>query len=76
MNAAEKRYQEALLALNERCFADAERQFRRFLKDHPSHVGALNLLTIVLMSMERFAEAEPLIARALKLNQRIGRFVL
>lgn len=69
MNAAEKRYQEALLALNERRFADAERQFRRFLKDHPSHVGALNLLTIVLMSMERFAEAEPLVARALKLNQ-------
>ena len=69
MNASEKRYQDALLALNERRFADAERLFRRFLKDHPSHVGALNLLTIVLMSMERFAEAEPLIARAVKLDR-------
>ncbi len=70
MNAAGKRYQEALVCLNERRFSDAEKQFRRFLKDHPGHVGALNLLTIVLMSMERFAEAEPVIARALKLNQR------
>lgn len=69
MNAAEKRYQDALKALNERRLPDAEKQFRRFLKDYPSHVGALNLLTIVLMSMERFAEAEPLIARALKLDQ-------
>ncbi len=69
MNAAEKRYQDALLALNQRRFADAERQFRRFLKDYPSHVGALNLLTIVLMSMERFGDAEPFIARAVKLNQ-------
>ncbi|MEJ2626740.1 MAG: tetratricopeptide repeat protein, partial [Pseudolabrys sp.] len=69
MNAAEKRYQEALAALNARRFADAETQFRRFLKDHPSHVGALNLLTITLMSMQRFAEAEPVIARAVKLNQ-------
>ena len=55
----EKRYQDALLALNQRRFPDAERQFRRFLKDYPSHVGALNLLTIVLMSMERFGDAEP-----------------
>ena len=69
MNAAEKRYQDALMALNERRFTDAERLFRRFLKDHPSHVGALNLLTIALMSMERFAEAEPLVARAVKLDQ-------
>ena len=69
MNAAEMRYQEALAALNARRFADAETQFRRFLKDHPSHVGALNLLTIALMSMQRFAEAEPVIARAVKLNQ-------
>ncbi len=69
MNAAEKRYQDALIALNERRLPDAEQQFRRFLKDHPSHVGALNLLTIVLMSMERFADAEPLIARAVKLDQ-------
>jgi tetratricopeptide (TPR) repeat protein len=69
MNAAEKRYRDALVALNERRLPDAERQFRRFLKDHPSHVGALNLLTIVLMSMERLAEAEPFIARALKLDQ-------
>lgn len=69
MNAAEKRYQDALVALNERRFSDAEKQFRRFLKDHPGHVGALNLLTIVLMSQARYAEAEPVIARALKLNQ-------
>ncbi|MCW5691403.1 MAG: sulfotransferase [Pseudolabrys sp.] len=69
MNAAETQYRDALTALQQGRFADAERQFSRFLKGHPDHVGALNLLTIALLNLQRFAEAEPVIARAIALNQ-------
>ena len=67
--SAEKQYQEAVHALNQHQYGDAERHFRRFLKEHPNHVGALNLLTIVLVSLHRYAEAEPIIARALELDR-------
>src|SRR5437879_4032127 len=69
MSSAEKIFRDAYAAFNTRNYGDAERLFKKFLKGQPSHVGALNLLTIVLMGMERFAEAEPFIARAVKLDQ-------
>jgi protein O-GlcNAc transferase len=69
MSAAEKIFRDAFGAFNDRKYDDAERLFKKFLKSQPSHVGALNLLTVVLMGMERFAEAEQFIARAVKLNQ-------
>lgn len=69
MNAGEMQYRDALAALQQGRFADAERQFSRFLTDHPDHVGALNLLTIALLNLQRFADAEPVIARAIALNQ-------
>src|SRR5277367_3018269 len=69
MSSAEKIFQDAFGAFNLQKYEDADRLFRKFLKSHPSHVGALNLLTIVLIRMKRFAEAEPLIARAVKLDQ-------
>lgn len=59
----------ALAALNTRDLRKAEEGFRRIIKAEPSHVPALNLLTVVLMNTSRFAEAEPFIARAVKLNQ-------
>lgn len=62
-------FNEALAALNGRDLRKAEEGFRRVIKFEPSHVPALNLLTIVLMNSNRFAEAEPFIARAVKLNQ-------
>ena len=69
MNSAEKTFRDALGAFNLQRYEDADRLFKKFLKIHPSHVGALNLLTIVLMRMERFAEAEVFIARAVKLDK-------
>jgi protein O-GlcNAc transferase len=69
MNSAEKIFQDAFGAFNLQKYEDAARLFKKFLKSHPSHIGALNLLTIVLMRMERFADAEEFIARAVKLNQ-------
>lgn len=62
-------FNEALSALNARDLRKAEEGFRRVIKSEPSHVPALNLLTIALMNTNRFAEAEPFIARAVKLNQ-------
>ena len=69
MSSAEKTFQDALGAFNLQRYEDADRLFKKFLKSHPSHIGALNLLTIVLIRMERFVEAEPFIARAVKLDQ-------
>ena len=69
MTRAEKTFQETLAALNQRRIHDAERLFRELVKAQPKHVAALNLLSVVLMSMERFAEAEEFIERAVKLNQ-------
>jgi predicted O-linked N-acetylglucosamine transferase (SPINDLY family) len=67
MNSIDRTLQDALAAFNSRNFAEAERSFKAVLKRQPSHVQALNLLTIVLMSLERFPEAEPFIARAVAL---------
>jgi predicted O-linked N-acetylglucosamine transferase (SPINDLY family) len=65
----EQTFQAALTALNERRIYDAERLFRAVIRDKPKHIAALNLLTVLLMSMERFAEAEEFIEKAVKLNQ-------
>ena len=68
MNSADKLLEEGLTALSHRRWFDAERLFTSVLKVQPEHVGALNLLTVVLMNMERFAEAETPISKAIRLN--------
>ena len=69
MNNRETLYQHAIVFLNAGNFIDAERSFRNFLKNEPKHVGALNLLTILLMGMERYGEAEEFIRMAVKISQ-------
>ena len=54
-----KIFGDALAALNSRDLTRAERLFNRVIKADPANVAALNLLTVTLMAMERFAEAEP-----------------
>jgi protein O-GlcNAc transferase len=61
-------FKRAVTALNNRDMRKAEDGFRRTIRQDPSHVPALNLLTVVLMSERRFGEAEPFIARAVALN--------
>lgn len=61
-------FDSALAALKHGDLALAEELFRRVIQATPSHVAALNLLVVTLMSMERFAEAEPLIAKAISLS--------
>ncbi len=51
-----------------RRFAEAERGFRDVLRVQPDHIGALNLLGILLIASQRFAEAETHIRRAIALN--------
>jgi len=60
---------EALLALHNSDIKSAEAKFREIIRLDASHVPALNLLTVVLMSAGRFVDAEPFIARAVSLNQ-------
>jgi protein O-GlcNAc transferase len=62
--------EKGLMAISHRKWFDAERLFTSVLKVQPKHVGALNLLTVVLMNMERFAEAEVPVAKAIQLNPR------
>ena len=69
MTHTERTFQKAIAALNSRNMFDAEQLLRKVLENQPDHVAALNLLTIVLMSMERFLEAEEFIAKAVRLNQ-------
>jgi len=62
-------FRDALAALNNKDLAAAERLFKRVIKADPSNVGALNLITVVLMATERFAEAERYIETATSMNQ-------
>ena len=55
--------------MNKRDFTRAEKKFRKVLQSDGSHVPALNLLSVVLMSLGRFADAEQFVARAVELNQ-------
>lgn len=63
-------FNDALAALNNRDLKRAEELFSRVVRSDRSNVPALNLLVVVLMAMERFAEAEPFIARATSINQK------
>lgn len=59
-------FQRGMATLQAGNMADAERAFKALLKAQPRHVGALNLLGIILTQQGRFAEAEPFVKRAFK----------
>ena len=69
MGTAEETFQKAIKAMNGGKPLEAERLFKSVLKGHPNNIAALNLLTIVLVSMERHGEAEAFISKAVRLNQ-------
>jgi predicted O-linked N-acetylglucosamine transferase (SPINDLY family) len=70
MSKSTKSFNDALAAMNKGDLKRAEELFARVIDSDRNNVSALNLLVIVLMSMGRFAEAEPFIARATSLNQK------
>jgi len=55
---ADEKFRRALAFLQAGRVAEAERAFKQVLDAQPKHVGALNLLGIVMMQLGRFAEAE------------------
>lgn len=61
-------FQTALAALQLGKFEDAERLFKGVLRVQPKHVGALNLMGVVLMQCGRFVEAGDYFRRALQQN--------
>jgi protein O-GlcNAc transferase len=61
---ANRDFQSALSALQAGNLPNAERFFSAVLRAEPKHVGALNLMGIVLMQLKRFAEAETYFRRA------------
>lgn len=62
-------FQDAVGFFREGKLQDAERLFKAILEREPKHVGALNLLTIVLMSMRRNEEAEKFARAAIDVTQ-------
>ena len=68
MSNVEKQFHGAIKAMNGGKLDEAERLFKTILRTQPNHVATLNLLTAVLMSMERHAEAETFISKAVRLN--------
>src|SRR5262245_12619241 len=69
MTGQDEVYSRAIASLNTGNFVAAEQLFRRVLKQQPRHLGALNLLTISLMALDRHDEAEEFIRSAVRINQ-------
>jgi predicted O-linked N-acetylglucosamine transferase (SPINDLY family) len=69
MKMARELFQDAINAMNNGNDPKAEKLFKKVLQSQPNHYGTLNLLTIVLMKMERYREAETFIRTALQVNQ-------
>jgi protein O-GlcNAc transferase len=69
MSDLTKYFNDAIAALNNKDLQRSEELFKRIIKRDRSNVAALNLLVVVLISMERFAEAEPFIAKATAIDQ-------
>ena len=58
-------FAQAFQALNEGRLADAEQGFKKILKSHQRHPGALNLYSLLLLRSGRFEEAEPVLRKAI-----------
>src|SRR5260221_5620903 len=69
MNENEKLFVDAICFLKAGDFQAAEQLFKSILKSEPKHVGALNMLTIVLTAMRRNEEAERFARAAVEVSQ-------
>jgi protein O-GlcNAc transferase len=61
-------FKQAIVSFQAGKLNDAELNFKKVLQRQPTHVAALNLLSVLLTRLERYTEAEPYIKSALKLN--------
>jgi protein O-GlcNAc transferase len=69
MSDVTRNFNDALAALESKNLRRAEELFKQILAIDKCNVRAMNLLVVILISMQRFAEAETFIARATSLNQ-------
>jgi predicted O-linked N-acetylglucosamine transferase (SPINDLY family) len=63
-------FQSAFAAFQQGRLHEAERDLRKILRKAPDHVGALNVLAIVYVTLKRHAEAEPHLKAAIRLQPR------
>jgi predicted O-linked N-acetylglucosamine transferase (SPINDLY family) len=63
-------FAEGLAAFQAQRLPEAEKRFQKVLRRQPDHLGALNLLGIVLAQQGRYAEAETSMRRALAIQPR------
>lgn len=61
-------FQSAFAAFQQGRLAEAERGFSKFLRKEPKNFPALNILAAVLVALKRYAEAEPHLKAALRIN--------
>ena len=66
MPSSEKTFALALDAFRAGRLPEAERLLQTLLKREPSHLGAINVLAMVLIQRGQFREAEPLLQRAVR----------
>ena len=66
--SGEDSFRQAIASFQTGRLGDAERLFKEVLRHQPKHIAALNLLSVVLTLLKRYAEAEVYIKSALKLN--------
>jgi protein O-GlcNAc transferase len=60
-------FAQAIAAFQNNKLPDAERHFKEVLRQEPMHIAALNLLSVLLTRLKRYAEAERYIKSAVKL---------
>jgi protein O-GlcNAc transferase len=70
IGAIDRDFRSALSAFQSGNLKDAERLFAAVLRAKPKHVGALNLMGVVLTQLDRFAEAENFFRQALQEQPR------
>jgi predicted O-linked N-acetylglucosamine transferase (SPINDLY family) len=63
-------FQSAFAAFQQGRLSEAERDLRKILRKAPDHLGALNVLAIVYVTLQRHAEAEPHLKAAIRLQPR------
>ena len=68
MASAADLFRRAITSFQQGRLEEAERSFRQLLRKEPRHLAALNILAIVLTSQKKYAEAEPYLLTALKIN--------
>jgi len=67
-SSGEDRFRQALASFHSGRLNDAERYFKKVLRQQPKHIGALNILSVVLTRLEKYSEAEHYVLSALKAN--------